>query len=366
MAKMLSTDDFKKRISNNIILLEEYNGSNNRIKVKCSICGHEWNPYACCLSQGTNCPNCEKLKRTKSHEQFANELSEIHPNIILLERYKNAYTKILCECCIDGHRWKVAPTTLLRGSGCPACGNRTRKIKLKKSHEDFLKEFNILNLNITLLGKYIDCNTKIMCRCNICDHEWETLPNNLLNGHSCPKCAKVSPITHNEFLERIKFMDDVEDYEVLSEYKNCTTKIKFLHKKCKSVFEMTPVNFQAGQRCPICRESKGEKRISKFCECNNIHFVRQKTFVDLVGVNNGLLSYDFYLPQYNLLIEYQGEFHDGNLRIGFNTPQKLKSQQEHDKRKREYAKLHNIDLLEIWYWDYENIEQIIRDEVLNK
>ena len=35
-------------------------------------------------------------------------------------------------------------------------------------------------------------------------------------------------------------------------------------------------------------------------------------------------------------------------------------QQEHDNRKRDYSKLHNIDLLEIWYYDIEKIEDIMR------
>jgi hypothetical protein len=38
-------------------------------------------------------------------------------------------------------------------------------------------------------------------------------------------------------------------------------------------------------------------------------------------------------------------------------------QQEHDKRKREYAEKHNIKLLEIWYWDFDNIETILKKEL---
>lgn len=40
-------------------------------------------------------------------------------------------------------------------------------------------------------------------------------------------------------------------------------------------------------------------------------------------------------------------------------PKDSKKQQEHDRRKREYAKSHNIELLEIWYWDFDNIEEIL-------
>ncbi len=40
--------------------------------------------------------------------------------------------------------------------------------------------------------------------------------------------------------------------------------------------------------------------------------------------------------------------------------QKLLKQQEHDRRKKQYAKNHGIKLLEIWYWDFDNIENKLK------
>ena len=79
-------------------------------------------------------------------------------------------------------------------------------------------------------------------------------------------------------------------------------------------------------------------------------------------MGKGNLSYDFYLPKYNLLIEYQGEFHDGS--AGKYSRINIKKQQEHDRRKKQYAKDNNIKLLEIWYWDYDNIEKIL-EKIIN-
>ena len=64
-----------------------------------------------------------------------------------------------------------------------------------------------------------------------------------------------------------------------------------------------------------------------------------------------------------MLIEYQGEFHDGT--AWQQTEIDFLRQQEHDKRKRNYALKHNIHLLEIWYWDYDNIEQVLNDTLNN-
>ena len=130
--------------------------------------------------------------------------------------------------------------------------------------------------------------------------------------------------------------------------------------------------------CPKCKTPKGEKRCKEIFVKNNfieiiqeefdklsdiekninIYFIPQKKFKGLFGLKNGSLSYDFYLPKYNLLIEYQGNFHDGTGASDW-TKKELKTQQAHDKIKNDYAKNNNIELLEIWYYDFDNIETIL-------
>ena len=70
------------------------------------------------------------------------------------------------------------------------------------------------------------------------------------------------------------------------------------------------------------------------------------------------LRFDFYLPDYNLLIECQGVQHR-EWREGWISKEDFEKQLEHDKRKREYAKEHNINLLEIWYYELKDIKNII-------
>ena len=109
-------------------------------------------------------------------------------------------------------------------------------------------------------------------------------------------------------------------------------------------------------------KSKGEIRIENYLIGNNFNYEPQKTYLGLVGLGNGLLSYDFYLPEENLLIEYQGHFHDGI--ANDYVAQNLDYRQEHDRRKRQYAKDHNIKLLEIWYWDFDKIEDILESHLI--
>lgn len=59
------------------------------------------------------------------------------------------------------------------------------------------------------------------------------------------------------------------------------------------------------------------------------------------------MSYDFYIPGGNVLIEYQGSFHDNTARL--QTQSDYQIQLEHDRRKRSYAEANDIRLIEIWY-----------------
>ena len=79
----------------------------------------------------------------------------------------------------------------------------------------------------------------------------------------------------------------------------------------------------------------------------------------LLGLGNGLLSYDFYIPKLNLLIEYQGEMHERFVRGIHKSIKDFEKQQEHDRRKKVYAQNNNINLFEIWYYDFDNIEEIL-------
>jgi transcription elongation factor Elf1 len=101
-----------------------------------------------------------------------------------------------------------------------------------------------------------------------------------------------------------------------------------------------------------------EKKIIKILNKFNIEYMVQKEFEELTGIGNRNLSYDFYLKKYNLLIEAQGKQHEKPIEY-FGGNKKFRNQQEHDKRKNDYAKNNNINLLEIWYYDYYNVEEII-------
>lgn len=99
-----------------------------------------------------------------------------------------------------------------------------------------------------------------------------------------------------------------------------------------------------------CITSKGEAKIEKILKENNIKYIKQKTFSDLIG-NNNKLKFDFYLPDFNMLIEYQGIQHY-EPREQFGGEEQFLLQQSYDQKKREYCEKHSIKLIEVPYTDY--------------
>lgn len=136
-------DQFVNRlevISPDITVIGEYKGSHNRIKVRCDICGNEWEPLAYALLNGKGCPHCSAIKAAKKRnnhlaskttEQFQMELSAINPNIKIMGEYFNNKTKIKARCLVCGYEWNVVPASLLNGHGCPKCGHK-RKSKQRE------------------------------------------------------------------------------------------------------------------------------------------------------------------------------------------------------------------------------------------
>ena len=247
------------------------------------------------------------------------------------------------------------------GKGCPKCAGRD------KTNDEFIQEFNSVGNNqIELLSPYISSHNKIKCRCKVCEHQWKALPYSLLHGSGCKKCAKnrlseKNKISNDEFISRLERIN--KNIIPLDNYNGMDNKIRFYCKTCNNIWETTPHYILSPNAiCSHCSSSKGESKISTYLRNNCIIYVQQYKFENLIGVNGGKLSYDFYLPQYNLLIEFQGEQHVKPKEY-FGGEEKFKIQQEHDRRKREYAQLHNINLLEIWYYEIDNIESILLQKI---
>lgn len=115
-----------------------------------------------------------------------------------------------------------------------------------------------------------------------------------------------------------------------------------------------------GTRCPYCHEFSGEKEISKILSKMNIKYKIQYKFEDCSYKSH--LKFDFYLPDYNCCIEYDGIQHFEIVEWFGGLDSFIKTKIR-DTVKNEYCKKNNIKLIRIPYWEFDNIENIIVNEL---
>ena len=125
---------------------------------------------------------------------------------------------------------------------------------------------------------------------------------------------------------------------------------------------MIPNKMLAGRKCPKCHATIGEREVSKFLDEMGIEYIEQCVLDKCKYINS--LEYDFYLPEYNCVIEYMGQQHYEVVTFGSSKEgalQNFKNGQIRDNIKREYCRKHNIRFIEIPYWEYKNIKNILSE-----
>ena len=103
-------------------------------------------------------------------------------------------------------------------------------------------------------------------------------------------------------------------------------------------------------------ETSGEQAVRLFLEKHNIEFIYQ--YKNKECYNKYLLSFDFYLPEYNTVIEYQGIQHYVQKAFG-KTIEEFLEQQKRDQIKRVFCKKNNIQEIEISY--LQNVEKVLEE-----
>ena len=285
------------------------------------------------------------MPKKKTPEEYIQEC-KIKGYDLPIEDYVNAKTEIKHKCKY-GHTYSQTPDSHLHGYGCSKCAIKKRIVNnkgktAKRTPKQYIQECKIKGYDLPI-EDYIDNNTKIKHKCKN-GHIYEQRPRVHLQGQGCKYCYGNFKKTPKQHLQECK----TKGYDLpIEDYKGSRIKIKYECKK-GHVYKQRPDTHSGSypSSCPICNESRGEQYILNYLDKNKIKYIPQKKFQDLK--DNKKLSYDFYLPDYNILIEYQGKQHYESIDY-FGGENTFKKQQIHDNLKREYAKDNGYKLLELKY-----------------
>lgn len=295
------------------------------------------------------------MTKKKTHEEFQKELNDKFNNeFICLDKYKGTNSKIKVKHIKCGYEFEPIAKLLLRSGKCKKCSDIKKGKNRRISHEQFIEDVkSIHGEEYIVLTKYITSNDKLSVRHTVCGSEYSIRPDSLLRGAKCSSCLnKKKSIDNLKTTE--KYSNEIDnvtlgEYSLIGEYTGVKNKVKIKHNSCGNEYLVYPYMFRRGRRCPKCNYSRGERLVENVLTSLDIIFEPQKEFCKLKNINN--LSYDFYLPDYNIVIEYQGQQHYKPIEL-FGGKEPFLKQQENDRIKKEFANENGLILLEIPYTKY--------------
>jgi hypothetical protein len=312
------------------------------------------------------------MTRRLTTEEFIHRSSAVHNQVYdyTETKYYNAKTKVSIGCNRHGS-FLQTPDKHLSGTGCPNCadevratfGQRIRPTTTKtKTTQQFVCDSIQIFGDVYSYKKtvYERVTIPVIITCHI-HGDFNVTPNNHLASHrGCPQCSKhnkVKQLQHDvdsfvSFARKVH--GNLYDYDLVA-YDGIDTKVSIVCHTHGIFFQTPKRHLYNASGCPKCSYyiSRGERHIINILTTHKINFVRQKKFDGLLG-DHRQLAFDFYLPHFNLLIEYNGEqhYHPTNIR-GRLTETQIQHVYErtikYDKIKLDFVQTNNFNWLIIPY-----------------
>lgn len=319
--------------------------------------------------RGVGCPKCkgDKLRESKTltKEEFIKKAREKHGDKYDYSKveYVDAHTKICIKCPSHGEFWQT-PHKHLQGRGCSTCGVIKIGDKNRLSLSNFIKRANKVHDGKYNYSKvdYVNVHTKV---CIICPKhgEFKQIPKHHIRGSGCPKCSgNYVPTTEEWIVSANEKHNDKYDYHKVK-YVKSTTKVCIICPE-HGEFWQKPVCHTQGCGCPKCNLSHLEQSVMNYLDKHEIAYAYQKHFKWL-----GRQSLDFYLPDYKVGIECQGEQHFFPVDFANKGAEwackEFNKTISRDKRKKTLCEKHGIKLL--YFGNVQNYDtflgEVVHDDV---
>jgi hypothetical protein len=279
--------------------------------------------------------------------------------------YKNSTTKVKIICKEHGP-FHQTPSDHFNSHGCPKCAGCG---KYENGKDYFIERASKIHNNKYDYNKvkYINAKTKVKIKCKKHGY-FNQNPNNHLHGQGCMKCRNELISSTNkhpkEYVIKNMKITHNNKYEYPDQDFNMSSgKIRIICP-IHGEFEQNIINhYYNGNGCEKCgnnRLSKGETNIEHYLKENKVEYIREKTFDKCINPKtNKKLPFDFYLPLYNICIEYDGYQHFNEapwFKIGKKELIEIK---ERDNIKNNFCKNNNISLIRISYLEFNNIKNTL-------
>lgn len=270
---------------------------------------------------------------------------------------------MLCECKKCGYRWSPnLRSEILSGEdGCPECARLSRHLSIDEVDRRLAKR------SLERVGEYNGVLKKMTCRCKVCEYKWEGKAVNVMGGTGCPNCAAVKNrqprLSSTEIDRRLKRAK----IEMIGECFYVRDATYFKCKVCENEWKTTlTIIINAGSGCPMCATRKSEKEVATLLKKYKVEFIHHQKLHEIMDIKR-LLIVDYYLPNHNMIIEYNGHQHYLPVRWHGMSKKKAKSvfkkQKSRDVYVKRLCKKKDITLISIdgRKYNYQNLEPFMKD-----
>lgn len=207
------------------------------------------------------------------------------------------------------------------------------------------------------LVNFINTRTPVSIICKKHGNEFKQGAGSHISGQGCPICRYEKSGSKNrmrvqDFIDIANQIHDGKyNYDKVI-YKNGITNV-IITCPIHGDFKSKPANhIHRKSGCPYCQESKGEKMIASILDDLEIVYEREKKYTDCTNQKKGKscrrLPFDFYIPKYNTIIEYDGEQHFRSV-DAWGGDKKFINRQMLDKFKNDFCLKNNIKMIRIPY-----------------
>lgn len=293
------------------------------------------------------------------------KLLVLYPGEPVIRKTGHKKTTWVCKC--DCGKIVTIQTESLRSGRANSCGCKNAELR----REDLTNQrFGKLIAIKPDTPHYTSGGNSIphwICQCD-CGNIVSVSTRSLKNGNtrSCGCLRAETMWQKTELLIGQKFgyltiLERVKDNDDNSDRKRVKYKCKC---DCGSIVIVRGEDLKSGktQSCG-CLKSKGEAAINQWLTKNKINFKTQYNVPNMKYTTGYYPYFDFAIFDNNnnlcFLIEYQGDIHYKSRNSGWNTDENLKNIQQRDIEKRKLCNFFKIELVEIPYWNFNNIETIL-------
>lgn len=367
-------EEYFKRIYSKLefadINISDFSELKNNVNCHCKKCEYTWTNKAVNLLHTNGCPKCGTNSQMRyTHEKYVEDINDVYNGeYTVIGKFKTIEDKIeLRHIC--GREFEVNAFTILhKKTSCPSC-----RLHKKWTPEEFKNKIQEINDSVILLDDYVDSSTSIRYKCKICEKVHTTMPSRLLSGFKCVYCNENIKYTTETYKEKLK--EKNIDIFPLEEYVTAHHKIKHKCEKCGWEWSAKPNNILSGFGCPHCRSSKGEIKIEDFLKYNHLKYEKEYSFDNLRSEEGYKLRFDFALLEEDntvwCLCEFDGIQHFELTNFSYRKDDdsykraelKYERLKKSDELKNIYCQVHNIPLIRIPYYDFDNIEDILAKEL---